>query len=351
MLISLYSLSRNLSQIILLLPLMFTEAFAAAGGIPGAPGGGGGGAPNINQCKTKWTMTPGPALAFGAFSIDSGSGTLTMNNANMVSASGPNINLSTSLPTTNFTVTLNNTKSPLCSTYGFTINATVAPSELTAAGATMPLTLLMSESTIPITATDVTSLPITLSPPNLPITLIFQGSITATFPQLEGSYTSPVITVDLTQSGTTVSVTGTATATSRQPITLLETTPMDFGTVASGSLGGTVILDTLGARTVTGDAQILAIGPGTAGEFEITGSPGLTYLVTITGPAVLENALGDQISASIFTNNGTGTLPAATGIELFQVGATLTLAPSQPGGAYSTAIGGGIPYAVTVNYN
>jgi hypothetical protein len=126
--------------------------------------------------------------------------------------------------------------------------------------------------------------------------------------------------------------------------------PMDFGTVAGGSLAGTVIMDILGARSVTGDAQIIAVGPGTAGSFQITGEPSLTYSLLITGPAILENAGGQQITINGFTHNSLGTLPAA-GLEIFQVGATINLAPSQPAGTYSTAIGGGSPYTVTVNYN
>jgi len=350
MLTNFYLLARNFALAILLLPLMLTEAIAAAGGVPGAPGGGGGGTPSINQCKTKWVMTTNALpLAFGAFAIDSlsGTGTLTMNDVNQVSAPA-NISLSTTTPVSNFTVTLDNTKSPLCGAYGFTINAIAAPADLTGpGGAVMPLTLKVSESTIPLAAT---ALPVTLSPASLPITLIFQGSIIVTDPQPSGLYTS-AISVDFDQAGTILSTVSTSTATSLKPISLTETVPMNFGTVAGGSLAGTVIMDTLGGRSVTGDAQILAVGPGAAGEFQISGEPSLSYLLTITGPAVLESALGDQINASAFTNNSTGILPAGTGVELFQIGATLNLAPLQPAGTYSTTIGGGTPYTVTVNYN
>jgi hypothetical protein len=109
-------------------------------------------------------------------------------------------------------------------------------------------------------------------------------------------------------------------------------------------------MDTLGARSVTGDGQAIVTGPGLPGSFQITGEPNVAYGLLITGPATLENAGGQQITANAFTNSSTGTLPG-TGIETFQVGATLNLGPLQPAGTYSTATGGGTPFIVTVNYN
>ena len=307
--------------------------------------------PNINQCKTKWVLTGAQGINFGAFAIESGAGTLTMDNAGGVTSSGA-ISLSTTIPTTAFTVTATNTKSlTVCGTLGFTISG-VLPTSLTGPG-TMPLNVLMTAiDSIGTTLVSNAALPQTLNTANLPVTLAFHGNLSTTFPQAAGLYSSPAITVDLDQSGTVVSAISTATnATSLTPISLIETVALNFGTVAGGGLAGTVIVDTLGARSVTGDAQIIAVGPGNAGAFQITGEPSLTYLLTITGPAVLENAPGDQMSATAFTNSSAGILPAGTGIELFQVGATLNLAPLQPAGSYSTATGGGSPYTVTVNYN
>ncbi|MDH5611774.1 MAG: DUF4402 domain-containing protein [Gammaproteobacteria bacterium] len=304
--------------------------------------------PNVNQCKTKWVMTSAQSLSFGAFAIESGSGTLMMNNAGVITTVGA-ISSSTSNPVTTFTVTLDNTKSrTVCGTFPFTISWSAIPAPLAGPGTAMPLTnVLVSEATLIPTPT---ALPVTLTTNNLPITLTFQGDLSATFPQAAGLYTSPAFTVDFDQSGAILSVISSATATALTPIGIIETVAMNFGTIAGGSQSGTVIMDALGARSVTGDAQILTVGPGAAGEFQITGEPSLTYSLLITGPAILENALGQQITVNGFTNNSLGALPAA-GLEIFQVGATINLAPSQPAGTYSTGIGGGTPYSVTVNYN
>ena len=64
-------------------------------------------------------------------------------------------------------------------------------------------------------------------------------------------------------------VSGTATATVIDPLTVTENVAMQFGTVAGGSGVGTVVLDTAGARTTTGDAQVIAAGAGAAADFEL----------------------------------------------------------------------------------
>jgi len=305
--------------------------------------------PNEAQCKSRWTLVSAQSLSFGAFSIETGSGTLQINSSGVLTTTGAITTVSTS-PVSTFTVTITNTKDPaVCGTYPFDLSWGIAPAPLTGPGAAMPLTnVLVSEPSLIPTPTP---LPILgLSTAILPITLTFQGDLTATFPQAAGLYTSPAFTLDLTQAGTNTSISGTATATSLSPLSLTETVAMDFGTVAGGSAIGTVVMDTTGARSVTGDAQILVTGPGTAAAFQVTGEPGLSYTLSIIGPAILESAAGQQITATTFTHTSNGVLPAG-GTDSFQVGATLQLGPQQAAGIYSTSSGGGTPYIVTVNYN
>lgn len=324
-------------------PLLTSLALSAPGGVPGAP------RPNANQCKGGWTLQTGATdLSFGAFALESGTGILSISSAAQLTAPA-NISLSAATPVTTFTATLNNTNTA-CGSDGFTINAT-APDLTTGAGSPMPLNLVMTavDSLGTILVADAT-LPQILTTANLPVSLVFHGDLTATFPQGAGAYTAPV-SVDFTDAvGTSLIAGGTATATSLTPISLLETVMMNFGTVAGGRLPGTVIMDTLGARSSTGDAQIITSGPGNAGSFQITGEPALSYSLLVSGPAVLENAGGQQLTASGFTNNSAGTVPAS-GIEVFQIGATLNLQAGQAAGNYSTATGGGSAFTITVNYN
>ena len=304
--------------------------------------------PNPNQCKNGWTITAdptGPALDFGAFSIDTGSGTLTMDQTGVVTPVG-SITTQPSAASTTFRVIVTNTNLA-CTSVSMAIDWIPGAGSLTGPGTAMLLDARVSDSTGIITNN---TLPVTFTPASIPVTLTFHGILNSTFSQAAGIYTLAHTANVTPTNATLLSLGGTATVTSLTPISLAETIPMNFGTVAGGSFAGTIILDVLGNRTITGDGNILAVGPGNAGSFQITGEPNLTYGLLITGPAVLESVSGQQVTATTFTNNSSGTIPAA-GIELFQVGATLNLGPLQAAGTYSTVTGAGSPYTVTVNYN
>ena len=144
---------------------------------------------------------------------------------------------------------------------------------------------------------------------------------------------------------------GNAVATVIEPLSITENTAIDFGTVSGGPAAGTVVITTAGARSVTGDAQIIGTD-GAAGTFTISGQGGQAYTLTFSGVATLENAGGDQMTADTFTDDSAGTIPGTgASTEDFNVGATLNLDPSQPSGSYSTATGGGSEYTITVNYD
>jgi len=310
---------------------------------------------NIDSCGRSWTLTsPSAALAFGEFSIDSGSGTISMSNTGALTTVG-DIGLTTTLPVTTYQIQADNRLGTACLAYPFTLAWNTAPTPLApvgGVGTNLNLTVFVYEPTIATSAN--ISFPINVpanSALTLPFTLTLYGNIATTYPQTADDYLSPTFRVELIQgTATKLSPNATATATSIVPLAISELTPMNFGTVAGGSLSGTVILDVLGTRTTTGDGSILAAGPGNSGAFQLSGQPGLTYTLLITGPAVLENATGQQINATTFVNNSLGIIPAA-GVETFQVGATLNLGPLQTSGTYSTATGAGSPYTVTVNYN
>ena len=122
---------------------------------------------------------------------------------------------------------------------------------------------------------------------------------------------------------------------------------MDFGTIAGGPFPGTVILNIGNGRSITGDAQTLASGPGNAATFQLTGEPSHSNSITYSN-GILANASGQQTSVTSFTGNRVGAT-LGSGSELFQIGATLNVGSRQPAGTYSTSIGGGSPYTVTIN--
>lgn len=300
-----------------------------------------------NTCKSRWVLATTQQLAFGAFSIESGTGTLQMDRSGTITTSG-DIASASSDPVTTWTVTVTNTLGDGCGAFPFDLSVVTAP--LAGAGTALPLSNIMVSSPQIPSITSPTALPVLgLTSPTVTFTLTFHGDLTATFPQTAGLYSSSN-TFNLTQGGAANPALTTATATSLVNLTITETVPMNFGTVAGGSGVGAIVMDTGGARSVTGDGTILATGPGTAASFQISGNPNMGYSVTYSGSAVLESGAGDQVTATNFIDNSLGIMPV-TGTETFQVGATLNLAPLQSAGSYSTATGGGIPYTITVNYN
>jgi hypothetical protein len=61
------------------------------------------------------------------------------------------------------------------------------------------------------------------------------------------------------------SVPGTATTLVLVPLSIVETTQMNFGTIAGGPLADEIVMNSAGTRTVTGtSASIIATGAGAA---------------------------------------------------------------------------------------
>ncbi|MFC1589296.1 DUF4402 domain-containing protein [Pseudomonadota bacterium] len=335
----LFSLGRNFSLIILFLPLFSSEAIAAQGGIPGPP------PPNANQCKAGWSLVAGATnLDFGAFSLESGVSTLTMNNANLVTATGV-INLFTSIPTTTFTATVTNTNTA-CGNDAFTINVT-APA-LTGSG-TMPLNLLMTvKDSLGTTLVANATPPQIISTTNLPLSIIIHGNTTATYPQASGAYSS-AIAVDFTDSLATVLTTGgTATATSIQPIVLTQAAAMNFGAFAPDAAGDTVSLTNVAATVRSITTGTLQGGTVSSGQFTMTGTLGMTVGITVTdGTTDLVNGA----TTLVFTPTAASLSPThvITGVaatDTLYVGGTITIPAAAATGTYTSTNA----YTVTVNY-
>lgn len=311
--------------------------------------------PNLGSCGKRWKLTTvSTALAFGTFSMDSGSGTISMSSSGVLTAFG-DIGLISGSTVSTYLVQVDNALGATCLTFPFTLDWNTAPAPLAPVGGigtNINLSVFVYEPTIASTvgATFPISVPAN-SGLTLPFTMTLYGDISPNFPQTADDYLSPGfrfgLTMDTTLKRSPVAI---ATATAIAPLSLLELVPMDFGTVAGSSTASSVILDTAGARIATGGAQTMATGPGTASTFRITGGEALTYIVTFSASGTLESAGGQQITVDTFTNNSLGNIPVG-GIEDFQVGATLNLGAAQPAGSYSTTTGGGTPYTITVNYN
>ncbi len=146
----------------------------------------------------------------------------------------------------------------------------------------------------------------------------------------------------------TATVTATASATIVAPITIVNTTPMNFGSIIASVAGGTVKLDSVGnARTASG-VTLTTLGTATpaSGVFTVTGTTGYTFNVTLPGSAsTLTNPSSNTMSLGTFRTNATNANLLASGSYVFGVGATLVVGANQAPGVYSGT------YNVTVTYN
>lgn len=130
------------------------------------------------------------------------------------------------------------------------------------------------------------------------------------------------------------------------PIAIVNTQALAFGSFAAGS-GGSVTVSAGGARSAGGGVVLLSAGAGSVASFSVTGDPNLTYAITLpaNGVAALSSG-GNSMALTAFTSNPatTGVLSAG-GSQTLSVGATLGVSSNQAAGSYSGS------FNVIVNYN
>jgi hypothetical protein len=155
-------------------------------------------------------------------------------------------------------------------------------------------------------------------------------------------------------------VEGTAatSATVMVPMTITKSKDLTFGKFAVGATGGTVVVDTDGGRSATGDV-ILPTGSNTgltAAKFDIGGEISATYAITYAAatPLTHTDATTTMVFGSVISNLtgaagasaavATGTLDSS-GAQSLYIGGTLTVGGAQKPGVYAGVL------KATVEYN
>ncbi len=145
--------------------------------------------------------------------------------------------------------------------------------------------------------------------------------------------------------------TASSSATIVAPIAIAQSADMNFGNVATNSIGGTVVLTTSGSTSITGGLTLPAnTGTVTAAAFEVTGEANYTYTIALTmGAIILQDDAGtqNQMTVDNFVSNPDATGALTSGVQTINMGATLNVADGQAAGVYRNS--GGL--TVTVNYN
>ena len=122
------------------------------------------------------------------------------------------------------------------------------------------------------------------------------------------------------------------------PLSLVKIDDLDFGTVITSPLSGTVAINaSTGARTVAGGVTGLASDQGFRARFAGAGSPNQQVIVVVTPPAALQNVNGDLLPVLALTLEGSPikTIDPVTRAFYFGVGGIILVNADQPEGDYS----------------
>ena len=148
--------------------------------------------------------------------------------------------------------------------------------------------------------------------------------------------------VSFGQGGTIVN--SSAGATIVTPLTITNSTPLNFGTSSGNTVGTrTVILAVDNSRTGTAD---LIGSDGAAGVFAVTGANSTPFSILLpTDVTIIKTGGADMHITSWVHDNGNNPTTSGAGAATIKVGATLTLNIGQAAGIYTGN------YDVTINYN
>ena len=150
--------------------------------------------------------------------------------------------------------------------------------------------------------------------------------------------------VGLASSGAyAASTTFDATANIQTAISIVNSANLNFANIVPDPItAGAVIVNTSGGRTC--DPALSCSGTTAAAAFDVTGTSGATYALTLPTSANITSGANTMLVDTFVSSIGaTGTL--AGGAESFNIGGTLNVGAAQPTGAYAGT------FTVNVEYN
>ena len=132
-----------------------------------------------------------------------------------------------------------------------------------------------------------------------------------------------------------------------RPLAFTKVTDLDFGTVVSSTVGGTVTINaSTGARSISGGLTAISGAPGGRAYFAGAGSGGQQVVINLTPPAVLTSALGDTIPVvTMDIEGGPGRNINLISLAFYVgVGGAISVAANQPDGDYEST------FEITASY-
>lgn len=130
------------------------------------------------------------------------------------------------------------------------------------------------------------------------------------------------------------------------PLTLTKVDDLDFGTIVSSPVAGTVTINAAtGARTHAGGVTEVPSDPGQRALFAWAATPNQPVTFDITYPATLDDGAGNSVQVALLYLQSSSTIADSKGIVQVGVGGSILISANQPAGTYSNT------FQVTANYN
>lgn len=138
--------------------------------------------------------------------------------------------------------------------------------------------------------------------------------------------------------------TGSIGASVITPLTLSESSTLEFGQLQSSGTAGTVVIDAADGRTATGGTTLEG-GTVQSGTWSVQGEPSTAYTITLPESDVVLSSGSDSMIVTDFTDSeGGSAVTDGAGTDSFSIGATLNVGADQAEGDYSGS------YEITIAY-
>jgi len=130
------------------------------------------------------------------------------------------------------------------------------------------------------------------------------------------------------------------------PLTLTKVDDLEFGTVVSSPVAGTVTINAkTGVRTSAGGVTLVPSDIGQRGLFVWAATPGQPVDFDISYPSTLDDGAGHSVQVAVLFLQNSSTITNASGVAQTGVGGSILIAANQAAGTYTNT------FDVTANYN
>ena len=129
------------------------------------------------------------------------------------------------------------------------------------------------------------------------------------------------------------------------PLTLTKVNDLQFGTIVSSAVAGTVTINAAsGARTHTGGVTEVGSDPGQRALFDWAGTPGQQVNFDLSYPTTLDDGAGNSVQVALLYLQSSTAIADSAGVVEVGVGGSILVSANQPEGTYSNT------FQVTANY-